>query len=478
MMAAGRNDLKRFFNPKSVAIVGVSKGAFRFGGMSFLSKLQEAGFPGRLYPINPRAAELGGLRAYPDLSSLPEVPDLAIVCVAARMVPSILEECGRLGIRHIHVLTAGFRETATDEGRELEARIRSIAREKGLLVIGPNCMGPYSPSAHLTSWGAIPGESGPLGIVSQSGIITQRLTEYALSLGIGTEKAVSLGNAAVLDECDFLELMAADPKIEVIAMYLESVQDGRRFLQLAKQVNRTKPIVIWKGGETEAGAATAASHTGAMSSEWRIWEALFRQTGTTPVHSMDEWADAILALARLPAPNGKGVFVMGGGGGNSVAHGDACITEGLDVPRPSSPTMERLRESVPMAGSIAGNPLDMSRVFLDAAYLGEILDLVYEDPAIDMVIIDRVIPRKIFHLPDLPDPTQETIRVLKSKAKPKPTVFSVDSGGGDPYLAERGAALRAQFCAAGIPAYPATRRAARALARLHRYHAYRRARGA
>jgi acyl-CoA synthetase (NDP forming) len=446
--------------------------------MSFLRKLQEAGFPGRIYPINPKAKELGGLEAYPDLASLPEVPDLGIVCVAARGVPSVLEECGRVGLRNVHVLTAGFRETATKEGKELEARVRSISRENGLLVIGPNCMGPYSPSAGLTAWGAIPGMSGPLGIISQSGAITQRLTEYALSLGIGTDKAVSFGNATVLDEGDFLEFMGADPKIRVIAMYLESVQDGRRFFRLAKEVSRKKPIVIWKGGETEAGAATAASHTGALSSEWRIWEALFRQTGATAVRSMDEWADAVLAFARLPAPDGKGVFVIGGGGGNSVGHGDACIREGLDVPRLSEVTMQRLRETVPTAGSIAGNPLDMFRTFQDSAYLGEILELAYRDPAIGMIIVDRVIPRKIFHLPDLPDPTPETIRVLTSMEERKPTVFSIDSAGGDPDLAGRGAALRAQFCEAGIPAYPATRRAARALARLHCYHAFRRARGA
>ncbi len=466
-------ELERFFDPKSVAIVGVSGGGFRFGGMSFLWKLQEAGFPGSLYPINPKARELGGLRAYPDLASLPEVPDLAIVCVAARLVPSILEECARVGLRNIHVLTAGFRETATPEGRELEARIQSIARENGLLVIGPNCMGPYSPSAHLTAWGAIPGMSGPLGIISQSGAITQRLTEYALSLGVGTDKGVSFGNGAVLDEADFLEFMAADEKIRVIAMYLESVRDGPRFLRLARQVNRIKPIIIWKGGESEAGAATAASHTGALSSEQKIWDALFRQTGITAVRSMDEWAETILAFARLPAPSGKGVFVIGGGGGNSVVNGDACVREGLDVPRLCEQTLESLRESVPAAGSIAGNPLDMFRVFQDSEYLGEVLELADRDPGIGMVIVDRVIPRKIFHLPDVPDPTPETIRMLQSRPRAKPTVFSIDSGGGDPELAARGAALRAQFCSAGIPAYPAARRAARALASLHRYHASR-----
>jgi acyl-CoA synthetase (NDP forming) len=476
-MAVAKRDLGRFFEPRSIAIVGVSKGGYRFGGMSFLKKLLECEFPGTIYPINPKASEVGGLRAYPDLSSLPEVPDLAIVCVAARLVPTILEECGRIGLRHVHVLSAGFKETATEEGKEFEAQVRSISEEKGLLVIGPNCMGSYCPSSRLTPWGAIPGMSGPLGVISQSGAITQRITEYALSLGVGTDKAVSFGNAAVLDAADFLEFMAADRKIRVIAMYLESVRDGRRFFRVAKEVGRRKPILIWKGGESEAGAATAASHTGALSSEWRIWEALFRQTGAVPVHSMNDWADAILAFARLPAPEGKGVFLIGGGGGHSVASGDTCIREGLDVPRLSAATMESLRHSVPAAGSIAGNPLDMFRVFQDAAYLGEVLDLAYEDPAVAAIVVDRVIPRNIFHLPDVPDPTPETIRLLKSRRDLKPTVFSVDSEGGDPDLAERGAALRRQFCEAGIPAYPSTRRAARALVRLHRYHAFRRRAG-
>ena len=168
-MTSKRSDLGRFFDPSSIAIVGVSKGGFRFGGMSFLNKLQKCSFPGKIYPINPKASEIAGIKAYPDLSSLPEVPDLAIVSVAARLVPAVLEECGRIGLRHVHILSAGFRETGTEEGRQLEARIQAIARDAGLMVLGPNCMGPYSPSSRLTAWGAIPGMSGRLGIISQSG---------------------------------------------------------------------------------------------------------------------------------------------------------------------------------------------------------------------------------------------------------------------------------------------------------------------
>jgi acyl-CoA synthetase (NDP forming) len=312
--------------------------------------------------------------------------------------------------------------------------------------------------------------SGPLGIISQSGGLTQRLTEYVFSLGIGVEKAVSIGNAAVLSSTDYLEFMAQDEKIRVIAMYLEGVREGKKLFHLAKQVIREKPIILWKGGETDAGASTVASHTGVMAGEKRIWEAFCQQTGVVQVQSMDEWVDAIMALCLLPAPIGKGVFLIGGGGGNSVCKSDLCIQEGLFVPRLSEVTMEWLRQNVPMAGSIPGNPLDMWRTFVDAAYLTELLNLAYKDPSVEMIIIDRLISRKAYHIPDAPDPNPEIIEFLKKKGHQKTTVVTVDSAGGDPDLSAKGASLRAQFCKAGIPAYPSLQRAARALIHLHRYH--------
>ncbi|MBW2085776.1 MAG: CoA-binding protein [Deltaproteobacteria bacterium] len=469
-MISPEADLIPFFNPRHIAIVGVSRGKNRFGGMSFMRRLQDFNFSGKLYPINPRADELQGLKAYPNLSSVPEVPDLAIVCVAARYVPAILEECGRIGLRHIHIFSAGFKEIGTKEGKELERQVVSISKENGLLVIGPNCMGPYCPSAGLTAWGALPGMSGPLGVISQSGGITQRLTEYAYSLGIGVEKAVSFGNAAVLDSTDYLKFMAEDEKIRVIAMYLESVKDGQGFLELAREVSQKKPIIIWKGGETEAGARTVASHTGTMAGKHRLWEAFFRQAGAMQVHSMNEWADAVTAFCLLPAPEGKSIFLVGGGGGNSVSYSDICIREGLDVPPLSETTMESLRQSVPVAGSIAGNPLDMWRTFEDPEYLAEVLALGYRDPYIDMIIIDRLIPRLAFHMDLTSDMTLKTIEFIKKKGHQKPTVFTVDSDGGDPDLAVKGTAQRAEFCKAGIPAYPSLSRAAKALAHLCRYY--------
>ncbi len=442
------------------------------GGLSYLNKFKEYGFPGKLYPISPKAIEILGLKAYPDLSSLPEVPDLAIVCVTARQVPTILEECARIGLRHIHILSSGFKEIGTKEGDTLEQRVTAISNKKGLLVIGPNCMGSYSPSGRLTPWGAIPGMSGPLGIISQSGGLAQRLTEYTSSLGIGVEKAVSMGNAAVLSTIDYLEFMAQDEKIRVIAMYLESVKDGTRLFHLAKEVSQKKPIILWKGGETEVGASTAASHTGGMAGEIKIWEAFCRQTGVVHVRSMDEWVDAIMAFSFLTAPTGKGVFLIGGGGGNSVSNSDLCVREGLDVPSLSEPTIVWLRQGGPAAGSIFGNPLDMWRVFTDPVYLTELLDLAYKDPCVGMIVVDRLIKRKAYHMPESLDPNPQLIEFLKKKGYQKPTVITVDSEGGDLDLASKGTALRAEFCRAEIPAYPSLQRAAKALIHLHPYHSH------
>jgi acyl-CoA synthetase (NDP forming) len=462
-------DLKPFFNPKSIALVGVSRGEDRFGGNSYMIRLLESDFPGELYPINPKAEEILGLKAYPDLSSLPEVPDLAIVAVSASRCPAILDECARIGLKHVHVFSSGFKEIGTKEGKELDRQIADISEKNKLLVIGPNCMGPYCPSSGLTAWGAIPGMTGSLGIISQSGTLAQRLTEYTCSLGVGVEKAVSFGNAAVLDSCDFLEFMADDDRIKVIAMYLESVQDGRRFFNLVKTVNREKPIIFWKGGESEVGASTIASHTGNMAGERHIWEALFRQTGIAQVFSINEWVDAILAFYYLPLPTGKGIFLIGGGGGNSTVFSDTCIREGLDVPALSEGTMKKLRTIVPVAGSIAGNPLDFWQTFHDPECLAGILEMAWTEQDINMIIVDRLIPRKVFHTPPMPDNTPRTIDYLKRNPYNKPTVFTVDSDGGDPDLAMKGLDQRVQFCEAGIPAYPSLQRAARALAHLHQY---------
>lgn len=464
------HELGGFFRPQSIAIIGVSREAMTFGGTSFLHHYLQAGYQGRLYPINPKASEVLGLAAYPSLSSLPEVPDLVMIAVRADLVSAALVECANCGVRHIHVLTAGFSEIGTEEGRQLEERLAAIAVSRNLLIMGPNCMGPYCPSIHLTAWGAVPGRTGNLGVISQSGGVTQRFTEYICSLGVGVSKAASIGNAAVLDSPDFLEFMAGDQDINVIAVYLESIRDGRRFFDLARDVSLRKPVIMLKGGQSPQGAATVQSHTGRMAGDEKIWKAFYAQTGVVPVENMNEWIDACLTFSLLPKTRGKGVFIIGGGGGNSVIFSDSCIRAGLDVPSLTAESMSGIRPLVPVAGSIAGNPLDYWAAFLSTERLFDVLTIAYEDPNIHMVIVDRLIPRIAFHSPEIPDSVKEIVDFIKGHRQTKPTVFTIDYDGGDPGLIVRGSRLRSRFCEAGIPAFPSLERAIGALARFQKYH--------
>lgn len=464
--------LDSLFKPDSIAIIGVSSHAFKFGGSSFLQRLVQAEYPGKLYPIHPRVDEILGIKCYPGLSALPETPDLAMICLSARHIPAILEECGQIGLKNIHILTSGFKEVGTPEGIQLENRIKEIASRHGLMVVGPNCMGLYCPSSGLTAWGAIPGISGPVGIISQSGGITQRLTEYLCSLGVGIAKAVSIGNSTVLNAGDFLEYMAGDENIKVVAIYLENVADGRRFFELAREINIKKPIVILQGGSSEAGARTIVSHTGFMGGSKRIWEAFFKQTGVIRVHSIDELVDTVIAFSLLPTAAGHGVFLASGGGGNSTVNSDIFYDEGLTVPPLSDETMDHLHRKIPAIGSIAGNPLDSFEIYSNPVHVKEIMEVVVRDPAISMLVIDRLIPRQAYHLPDLTDQTQDTIDYLLPVGAQKPTIVTIDTEGGDKDLAQKGIDMRREYIKNGIPAYPSPFRAARALSNFQYYHAF------
>jgi acyl-CoA synthetase (NDP forming) len=202
-----------------------------------------------------------------------------------------------------------------------------------------------------------------------------------------------------------------------------------------------------------------------MAGDRTLWKAFCRQTGIVPVCNLNEWVDAILAFSLLPPAQGRGVFIVGGGGGNSVIFADSCARAGLDVPVLSPESMGRIRPLVPVAGSIAGNPLDFWEAFLNTDRLLEILDTAYGDPGVHAVIVDRLIPRIAFHSPDLPDGTDRIIDFIFSHPRRKPTVFTIDYDGGDPELLEKGGRLRRRFCEGGIPAYPSFERAIGALSR-------------
>jgi acyl-CoA synthetase (NDP forming) len=459
----------RMFAPQSLAIVGISKSEAGIGRF-FLANLERAGYRGRIFLVNRDAGEIMGRPVYPDIAALPEAVDLAILCVPARFVLSLLEECRGKGIRNVHLFTSGFKELGTPEGRELENKVREEALRGRLNLMGPNCMGSYVPASGLMLFGQIPGTPGGLAFLSQSGSLTQRMTEHAHFLGFGLSKAVSFGNATVLDSTEYLEYLEEDNDTKAVGFYLESVKDGRRFLEVAERVNRRKPLVVWKGGKTSIGARAAASHTGTLAGEDRVWEHALRQIGVARADSLEEVAATALAFLRLPPPRGRRLFILGGGGGNSVFYADICLELGLEIPPLTGNTRERISALVPAVGSFALNPVDAWQSFHDPDLLARMLDLVFDDPAYDMIILDRLIHRRVYATPENPKNIPLSLDYLKRNRGRKPLVAVVDGFGDDLILASEAIQLRRLFNEAGIPAYPSLPLAARALAHLVHYY--------
>lgn len=468
-------DFEVAFHPKTVAVVGVSRTRPDQGWLGLMGCIQGFGFPGRIYPINPNATEIGGLKAYPNLVSLPEPIDLVIISVPVPAVPQALEDCVASGNRNVHIFTAGFKETGEEEGIKLEEEIAEIARRGGLRIVGPNCMGIYCPQSGLSFDESLPKESGPVAFVSQSGGHAGDHANYAAQFGIRFSKVISYGNALNLDSTDFLEYLAGDDETRIITMYLEGVKDGAKLTKLVTEINRAKPVIILKGGLTESGAGAVASHTGSLAGAEAVWSAFFKQTGAVQVNSLEEIAEVTLAFLRLSPTQGHRVGVIGTGGGIGVACADAFAQEGLEVPALTAETRKELRSFVPPAGNSIRNPLDAEVVFTDFGLLERTLDLVSADPLIDMLAID-------LHLDwlGMSDNRVEKLAAYlagsaRAHSRGKPLVVSWRCWSNDPTMEATKSRLEAELVRAEIPVYRGLSRAARALAKLARYYQFQQA---
>ncbi|MFN8556180.1 MAG: CoA-binding protein [Dehalococcoidia bacterium] len=355
--------LDAIFRPRSIAVVGVSSSAPTTPGMTgygFLTAIRRQGFTGPIYPVNPKMTEVAGLRCYPSVRDIPEEVDHVISSVPAPAVPGLVDDAIARGVRSIHFYTAGFSETGDAERTDMERAAIAKLKAAGIRVIGPNCMGLYVPSVGLTFGLDMPRQSGDVAFVSQSGANAGDFVRLAAARGVRFSKVVSYGNAADLNECDFYEYAAADPQTRAVFGYLEGVRDGRRFVRVLRAAARRKPVVILKGGRTASGARAAASHTGSLAGSLAVFDALCRQAGALRVESMDELVDLAVAFQYLTPPAGRGVAVIGAGGGTSVLAADALDSFGLDVPPMPAAIQEEMRRYVPIAGSSIRNPLDLS----------------------------------------------------------------------------------------------------------------------
>jgi acyl-CoA synthetase (NDP forming) len=379
------------FYPKSLAVIGASSDMTKFGNI-ILSAIMEIGYKGKVYPVNPEAEEINGLKVYPSLKEIPGEVDFAVLTIPAPLVSSAIEECLRKGVKGVEILTSGFRETGTPEGRRMEEEIARIAK-RGIRILGPNCFGIYCPESGLT---ILPGqnfsrETGPVGFLSQSGGLCADLGQMVKGLGIRFSKMVSYGNGCDVAACDLLEYFFADPKTRIIAGYLEGVEDGPRFLEILKINKGRKPVILWKAGLTENGSRAVISHTGSLSGSADVWDSLFKQAGIIQVGSAEELIDAIYPFLYLPPSTGPRIAVMGGGGAISVAASDSLERLGLSIPVFSSPILEKLKASFPAVGNSLKNPVDLGNPMIPPSMLRKVVEAAGEDRGIDTLIVIQIL---------------------------------------------------------------------------------------
>jgi acetyl-CoA synthetase (ADP-forming) len=349
--------IDHLFSPRAVAVVGASESFAKWGFGIFNQVLGGKG-EFQVYPVNRNAGEVFGVKAYPKVNDIPGDVDLAIIVIPPEHVPAAIGDCVEKGVKAALVITAGFREIGP-EGAVLESEMIRIAKRGGIRLVGPNCNGHFDTGSKLFTTGPREIKPGPISLISQSGNFGGFIVYQAVERGIGFNKYVSSGNEADLTIEDYLEYLGQDEKTRIICAYVEGLKDGKRFIRLAKEITKRKPIIMMKVGRTPEGASAALSHTGSLSGSALVHNAALRQSGVITVERVDQMLDVASALVRQPLPQGRRVGIVTAGGGFGVVATDACRSLGLEVPPLSGETIDRLSRFMPSRWSHA-NPVDMA----------------------------------------------------------------------------------------------------------------------
>ena len=387
-MAGTALDLDPLFHPKSIAVVGASQSPAKIGATMLLSILGGQ-FKGKVYPINPRAKEILGIRAYGDLTQVPEDIDLAIICVAGAAVHKAVEECLQVGVKFGLLISSGFGEVS-DEGKVLEKDLAAMATRGGMRLVGPNSAGIVSSDASLCALiNALPPATGNVSMISQSGSLGSLTILMGSEQGIGFNKFVSSGNEADLRTEDFIEYLAHDSQTRVILSFMERAAGGRRFLEVAREATEKKPLVILKGGLTAAGARAASSHTGSLAGHPVVHDAICKQTGIIQANTDKDLIDLAKALALSFPPRGRRIGIVTAYGGTAVITSDACAKEGLQVPDLHEELKEELNALLPPFWS-HNNPIDITAAGLHGGDLSVLwrnsVEVLLRDDNIDALI--------------------------------------------------------------------------------------------
>lgn len=452
--------LDTFFSPKSVAIIGASKDATKLGNVVLRNAI-EGGYKGKLYPINPKADEILGYKAYPSVQALPEVPDLAVIVIPYQHVPAAVEDCGKKGVPSVVIISAGFRE-AGYEGMNRELEVLKIAKQYNIRVIGPNCLGVidcFTPLNVTFAAGTPP--SGPIDFMSQSGALGVAILDWAMAGSeIGFSKFVSLGNKADVSEIDLMRAWADDPKSRVILAYSEGLPNGQEFIRVAREVSRKKPIIMVKSGVTQAGSRAVSSHTGSLAGSEQAYRAAFRQAGILRAETLQELFDYALAFAYQPLLAGDRIAIVTNAGGPGILCTDALERKGLQLARFTTETTKALQDFLPDAAS-ANNPVDVLGDALADRYAFA-LEKVALDPNVDGIIA-IVTPQAMTDVHETGRVIGRCSQMIRERGLNKPLIACLM---GEFKMKPAVEMLAAEY---GVPNYSFPERAAHALAAMRDY---------
>ena len=470
--------IDNIFHPRSIAVVGASQDINSYG-YQYLFLLVNLGYRGRIYPVHRRGKEILGLRIYPSLEEIPGDVDYVICCINAKWVLELLQQCARKKVKAVHLFTAKFSETGDEKARELEEKIKNKARELGIRLIGPNSMGIYHPREGIAFNHDLCREPGSVGAIVQSGGLAGEIVRHAALRGVRFSKVVSYGNAADLNETDFLEYFLGDRETEIILMYIEGIKNGRNFFETLRRVTRTKPVIILKGGRSKAGSRSVASHTASIAGSMDTWEVLFRQTKAIQAKSLNELLDLSVAFYLLPEITGKRVGIAGGGGGKSILLSDEFAEAGLDlIPFPQK-VADFLESKVPRITKWLVNPVDISILSSVGLSADDIIRSMAESPDFDFFCIN--VSEDAFFFEDMwTDVIEEEMKgclICKERTKPVVAVIGnpeIGAGQVDSWRWQALFRFRERLVNEGIPVFSSPGRAAVAINKLVDYYRYRR----
>lgn len=378
--------LDPIFRPRSLAVIGASTQVEKWGHRMVVRPLN-TGYRGMIYPVNPNSREIAGIRSYPSISSLPAGIDLAVITLPAAMVPEALGECLRHGIRGAVVISAGFAE-ANQEGEKLQQELARLAKAAGVPLVGPNCMGLWSSLVNLNLAFEEAPNPGAIAFISQSGTLGNYLMLLAKGKGYGFNGFISSGNQALLEVSDYLEYFGRDEGTRAIILYIEGLQDARRFREIARKVVQKKPVLVYKAGRFAVGARAALSHTASLAGNDAVFEALCKQTGLIRCYDPLHTFDMAVALSSQPLPRGNRVAIISGGGGYCVTMAEAAASYGLDVPQLDPADSEKIKKLLYPFAPQPWNPIDAAadvRPMTYARALDILLGLDYIDGILMMI---------------------------------------------------------------------------------------------